>query len=44
MNVRRVFVAVRRRVFSAAAGATLVALFAASIDVTASARAQVSAA
>ena len=36
MNVRRVFVAVRRRVFSAAAGATLVALFAASIDVTAS--------
>jgi feruloyl esterase len=35
MDVRRVAAAVRRRVFSAAAGATLVALLAASRDVTA---------
>ena len=36
MDVRRVVAAVRRRVFSAAAGATLVALLATSSDVTAS--------
>ena len=36
MDVRRVVAAVRRRVFSAAAGATLVALLAASSDVSAS--------
>ena len=35
MDVRRVVVAVRRRVFSSAAGATLIALLAASRDVTA---------